>query len=165
MATNTAEKDSYHILLVEDNPGDVELTKEIIEESEHEAEVVVVGDGEPAMAYLRQEGEFTHAPRPDLILLDLDLPTKDGIEVLKEMAAREDLSAIPVMILTGTEAEQSILGSYGIPVSQFTRKPIEPRRFDDMIRRLDDPAAHQPIVLPEPPPAAPETKKKRWWPF
>ena len=87
MATDTADRGPYHILLVEDNPGDVELTKEVIEESGHDANVVVVGDGEPAMMYLRQEGEYARASRPDLILLDLNLPMKDGLEVLKEMAS------------------------------------------------------------------------------
>lgn len=163
MATDAAERDPYHILLVEDNPGDVDLTKEVIEESSHEANVVVVGDGEPAMAYLRQEGEYARAPRPDLILLDLNLPMKDGLEVLKEMAADEGLSTIPVMILTGTEAEESLLESYNIPVSRFSRKPIELSRFNDVVNWLDNPAAHHPIVSPPPP--TPESKKKWWWPF
>jgi CheY-like chemotaxis protein len=165
MATDTADRGPYHILLVEDNPGDVELTREIIEESEHDASVVVVGDGEPAMMYLRQEGEYARAARPDLILLDLNLPMKDGLEVLKEMAADESLSTIPVMILTGTEAEESLLESYNIPVSRFSRKPIELSRFNDVVNWLDNPAAHRPIVAPPPPPPAPESKKKWWWPF
>ena len=114
----------YHILLVEDNPGDVELTKEVIEESGHEASVVVVGDGEPAMMYLHQEGEYARAPRPDLILLDLNLPMKDGLEVLKEMAANESLSTIPVMILTGTEAEESLLESYNILSVALAGSPL-----------------------------------------
>lgn len=164
MVTNTAKRDRIHILLVEDNPGDVELTKEVIEESGHQASVVVVGDGEPAMAYLRREGEYARADRPDLILLDLNLPMKDGLEVLKEMAADEGLSTIPVMILTGTEAEESLLEAYDIPVSRFSRKPIEPSRFNDVVAWLDNPAAHRPIVSP-PPPTPPEPKKKWWWPF
>lgn len=164
MATDTADRGPYHILLVEDNPGDVELTREVIEESGHEANVVVVGDGEPAMMYLRQEGEYARAGRPDLILLDLNLPMKDGLEVLKEMAADESLMTIPVMILTGTEAEESLLESYNIPVSRFSRKPIELRRFNDVVNWLDNPAAHRPIVSPPPPPP-PESKKKWWWPF
>lgn len=165
MATDTAERGPYNILLVEDNPGDVELTKEVIEESNHEASVVVVGDGEPAMMYLRQEGEYSRAPRPDLILLDLNLPMKDGLEVLKEMAADESLSTIPVMILTGTEAEESLLESYNIPVSRFSRKPIELSRFNDVVSWLDNPAARRPVVAPPPPPPLPESKKKWWWPF
>lgn len=164
MVTNTQKRDPIHILLVEDNPGDVELTKEVIEESGHEANVVVVGDGEPAMAYLRQEGEYARVARPDLILLDLNLPMKDGLEVLKEMAAEEGLSTIPVMILTGTEAEESLLEAYDIPVSRFSRKPIEPSRFNDVVAWLDNPAAHRPIVSP-PSPTPPEPKKKWWWPF
>lgn len=164
MVTNTAKRDPIHILLVEDNPGDVELTKEVIEESGHEANVVVVGDGEPAMAYLRRDGEYARADRPDLILLDLNLPMKDGLEVLKEMAADEGLSTIPVMILTGTEAEESLLEAYDIPVSRFSRKPIDPSRFNDVVAWLDNPAAHRPIVSPPSPPP-PEPKKKWWWPF
>ena len=165
MATNTAKEGPIHILLVEDNPGDVDLTKEVIEESGYEANVVVVGDGEPAMAYLRKEGEYAGAARPDLILLDLNLPMKDGLEVLKEMAAQEELSTIPVMILTGTEAEESLLEAYDIPVRRFSRKPIEPSRFNDVVAWLDNPAAHRPIVSPPAPPPPPEPKKRWWWPF
>ena len=168
MATDTAQRGPLQILLVEDNPGDVELTKELIEESGHEANVAVVDDGEPAMAYLRQRDEYAHAPRPDLILLDLNLPTKDGLNVLREMAADGELRAIPVMILTGTSAEESLLNSYNIPASRFSRKPIQLSRFNDVVRRLGEPAAKFPIMPPPaPPPTASESesKKKWWWPF
>ncbi len=167
MSTQSGEERSYHILLVEDNPGDVELTKDTIEESKYEANVVVVDDGEPAMAYLRREGEHGAARRPDLILLDLNLPMKGGLEVLGEMSADSDLRGIPVMILTGTEAEESLLDSYGIPVSRFSRKPMELDRFEQVVRRLGDPSMHRPVVAPpearqDDPPAK---QKKWWWPF
>jgi CheY-like chemotaxis protein len=167
MAMDTARKGPYHILLVEDNPGDVELTKELIEESGHEANLVVVGDGEPAMAYLRQQGEYAGAQRPDLILLDLNLPAKDGLEVLQDMAADQELSTIPVMVLTGTEAEESLLESYNVPVSRFSRKPIELARFNDVVSRLGDQSLHRPIISPRESPPALETEKSKkwWWPF
>ncbi len=165
MATQGGQEQTYEILLVEDNPGDVELTKDTIEDSKYAANVSVVDDGEPALAYLRQEGEYADAPRPDLILLDLNLPMKDGLEVLKEMGAESDLSTIPVMILTGTTAEESFLDSYGIPVSRFSRKPMDLGRFEQVIDRLDDPAMHRSIAPQEPEPAAPPDKKKWWWPF
>ena len=166
MATQSGQEQTYEILLVEDNPGDVELTKDTIEDSKYSANVSVVDDGEPAMAYLRQEGEYAEAPRPDLILLDLNLPMKDGLEVLREMGGDSELSSIPVMILTGTTAEESFLDSYGIPVSRFSRKPMDLNRFEQVISRLDDPAMHRPIAPQEPEPVVPpDEKKKWWWPF
>ena len=166
MATQSGQEQTYEILLVEDNPGDVELTKDTIEDSKYSANVAVVDDGEPAMAYLRQEGEYAEAPRPDLILLDLNLPMKDGLEVLREMGGDSELSSIPVMILTGTTAEESFLDSYGIPVSRFSRKPMDLNRFEQVISRLDDPSMHRSIAPQEPEPVvAPEKKKKWWWPF
>ena len=165
MATQTGQEHTYDILLVEDNPGDVELTKDIIEDSKYSTSVAVVDDGEPAMAYLRQEGQYAEARRPDLILLDLNLPMKDGLEVLREMAEDSDLRNIPVMILTGTEAEESFLDSYGIPVSRFSRKPMELNRFEQVINRLDDPIMRRPIAPQEPQRDDPPDKKKWWWPF
>ena len=165
MATQTGQEHTYDILLVEDNPGDVELTKDTIEDSKYSTSVAVVDDGEPAMAYLRQEGQYAEARRPDLILLDLNLPMKDGLEVLREMAEDSDLRNIPVMILTGTEAEESFLDSYGIPVSRFSRKPMELNRFEQVINRLDDPIMRRPIAPQEPQRDDPPAKKKWWWPF
>ena len=165
MATQTGQGKTYDILLVEDNPGDVELTKDTIEDSSYSTNVAVVDDGEPAMAYLRREGDYSEAPRPDLVLLDLNLPMKDGLEVLKEMAADSDLCTIPVMILTGTEAEESFLDSYGIPVSRFSRKPMDLGRFDQVVSRLDDPIMRRPIAPQEPEREEPQAKKKWWWPF
>jgi CheY-like chemotaxis protein len=165
MATQTGQEQTYDILLVEDNPGDVELTKDTIGESKYAAEVAVVDDGEPAMAYLRQEGEYAEARRPDLILLDLNLPMKDGLEVLRDMGEDSDLRSIPVMILTGTEAEESFLDSYGIPVSRFSRKPMELSRFEQVVSRLDDPIMRRPIAPQEPQRDEAAAKKKWWWPF
>jgi CheY-like chemotaxis protein len=165
MATQTGQEQTYDILLVEDNPGDVELTKDTIGESKYAAEVAVVDDGEPALAYLRREGDYSEAQRPDLVLLDLNLPMKDGLEVLQEMAADTDLRSIPVMILTGTEAEESFLDSYGIPVSRFSRKPMELSRFEQVVSRLDDPIMRRPIAPQEPQRDEAAAKKKWWWPF
>ena len=165
MATQTRQEQTYDVLLVEDNPGDVELTKDVIEESKYAANVAVVDDGEPALAYLRREGEYAEARRPDLILLDLNLPMKDGLEVLREMAEDSDLRSIPVMILTGTEAEESFLDSYGIPVSRFSRKPMELSRFEQVVSRLNDPLMRRPIVPQELRRDEPPAKKKWWWPF
>ena len=129
--------------------------------------MAVVDDGEPALAYLRQEGEYADAPRPDLILLDLNLPMKDGLEVLKDMGADSELSTIPVMILTGTTAEESFLDSYGIPVSRFSRKPMELSRFEQVIEQAGRPRPCTARSLPrnQRRSAPPAKKKKWWWPF
>ena len=167
MATQGGQEQTYEILLVEDTPRGRR-----VDQGHHRGlqvlgeRVLCVDDGEPAMAYLRQEGEYAEAPRPDLILLDLNLPMKDGLEVLREMGGDSELSSIPVMILTGTTAEESFLDSYGIPVSRFSRKPMDLNRFEQVISRLDDPAMHRPIAPQEPEPVVPpDEKKKWWWPF
>ena len=105
------------VLLVEDNPADARLAQDTIEQSSQQANITHAEDGEIALAILRKEGEYSSAPRPDLILLDLRMPRKDGTEVLAEINADEDLVSIPVMLLTGTEAEASLLESYAIPPS------------------------------------------------
>ena len=157
------------ILLVEDNPGDVQLTREILKESKHQSNISVAEDGEQAMAFLRREGEFADAPRPDLVLLDLRLPKKDGSEVLAELNEEPDLRSIPVMILTGTEAERSLLESYSIPPSRYFRKPIDVNRFNTAVTQLGA-FSKAPITMSPPeqqeqaqPVAAGSGSAKRWW--
>ena len=117
--TSATEERAIEILLVEDNPADVRLTEEVIKQSEHATNITVAEDGVVAMEILRGEGDHGGATRPDLILLDLRLPRKDGPEVLADINSDEGLVNIPVMILTGTEAEQSLLNAYNIPPSRF----------------------------------------------
>ena len=107
---------------MEDNPADVRLTEEVLRQSEHTTNITVAEDGVIAMEMLHGTGDYGGTPRPDLILLDLRLPRKDGPEVLAEINSDEGLVNIPVMILTGTEAEQSLLNAYNIPPSRFCRK-------------------------------------------
>src|SRR4030043_1027654 len=102
------------ILLVEDNPGDARLAKESLKDSKIRNNLDIVGDGEEAMKYLNKEGKYTNVSRPDLILLDLNLPKKDGKEVLKEIKEDEDFKRIPVVILTMSKSEEDILKSYNL---------------------------------------------------
>ena len=158
------------VLLVEDNPGDVKLTQEIIKDSQYRISIDVVEDGELAMAYLRKEGKYANSTRPDLILLDLKLPKRDGPEVLADISADADLASIPVVILTGTEAEQSLLESYDIPANRSLSKPVTLSRFDQVIRLislLGKAPARMPVPeeqeIPRPIPS--QQKKRSWWPF
>lgn len=169
MAAIRPDGNPYHVLLVEDHPSDVGLTIEALSESRFQTSIDVVGDGDPALAYARRTGEHSNAPRPDVILLDFNLPTVDGFEVLTALSADDDLGRIPVMILTGTDVEDSVLESYGIPASRFSRKPLEISRFDKL---LDEVARNQStrlfvaeadpndIVSPGPP-----ESWRWWWPF
>jgi len=126
------------ILLVEDSPADVRLTREAL----HEARVLntlhVVQDGVAALAFLRRQGEFTGSPRPDLILLDLNLPRKDGREVLAEIKQDDDLKRIPVVVLTTSKAEEDILRSYSLHANAFVTKPVDFEQFIDVIRQIDN---------------------------
>jgi CheY-like chemotaxis protein len=119
------------ILLVEDNPADIELTRQAFAEGRVANEVHVVGDGEAAMQFLRQEGEYEHAPRPDLMLLDLNLPRKDGRAVLVELKSDHDLCTIPVVVLTTSAVDEDILHAYRQHVNSYIRKPV---RLDELIR-------------------------------
>ena len=167
--TSATEDRAIEILLVEDNPADVRLTEEVIKQSEHATHITVAEDGVIAMEILRQAGAYSAAPRPDLILLDLRLPRKDGPEVLADINSEEGLVNIPVMILTGTEAEQSLLNAYNIPPSRFCRKPIELQRFDNVVSQLGM-FSRQPISLGPPAGQAEQAetsggKRRWWWPF
>ena len=113
------------ILLVEDNPGDADLVLEVLENSKIRNTVSVAGDGEEAMAFLHRTGKHSSAARPDLILLDLNLPKKDGREVLTEIKADDDLKQIPVVIMTTSQAEEDILRSYNLHANCYITKPID----------------------------------------
>ncbi len=126
------------ILLVEDNPGDVRLTREALHEAKIHNTLNVVKDGVEAMAYLRREESFTEATTPDLILLDLNLPRKDGREVLAEIKADETLRRIPVVILTTSEAEEDILKAYDLHANCYITKPVDLDQFIEVVRSIDD---------------------------
>ena len=128
--------DTIEILLVEDNPGDVEITQRILKNSKFSLNIGLAENGEVAMAYLRREGEYSGAPRPDLILLDLAMPRKNGNEVLAEMNADLDLKSIPVMILTATQAERDRLYFDNFHPSRYCNKPIDLHRFDQVVEWL-----------------------------
>lgn len=113
------------VLLVEDNPADVDLTKEYLEDAKILVDLYVVMDGVEAMEFLRKEGKFQDAPRPDLILLDLNLPRKDGREVLAEIKADPFLRKIPVVVLTSSQAEEDILRVYDLQASAYVTKPLD----------------------------------------
>jgi CheY-like chemotaxis protein len=119
------------ILLVEDNEGDVGLIEEVFEEAKIRNNIHVAEDGEEAVLYLRGEGKFSGSPRPDIILLDLNLPKKDGREVLKEIKEDNNLKNIPVVILTTSNAEKDILRAYGLHANAYITKPLD---FDQFIK-------------------------------
>jgi CheY-like chemotaxis protein len=126
------------ILLVEDNPGDVRLTKEALKEAKVRNEVSVAQDGEEALAYLRKEGKFEGAKSPDVILLDLNLPRKSGLEVLKEIKGDELLKRIPVVVITSSMAEQDIVRSYNLHANCYVTKPVDLDQFMEVVRSIED---------------------------
>lgn len=126
------------VLLVEDDPGDVLMTREAFEENKVANHLTVVSDGASAMEYLRKEGEHADAPTPDLVLLDLNLPRMDGREVLAAMKSDEELRRIPVVVLTTSEAEEDVLRSYSLHANAYVTKPVDFERFIDVVRQIDD---------------------------
>jgi chemotaxis family two-component system response regulator Rcp1 len=126
------------ILLVEDNPGDVRLTVEALKEGKVHNNLSAVGDGVKAMAFLRREGKYADAPRPDLILLDLNLPKKDGREVLAEIKADTKLKRIPVVILTTSKAEEDILKTYNLHANCYVTKPVGLDQFIEVVKAIED---------------------------
>ncbi|MEU4233333.1 response regulator [Nonomuraea sp. NPDC026600] len=126
------------VLLVEDDQGDVLLTKEAFDFNKVRNRLHVVNDGEQAMAFLRQENGYHDAPRPDLVLLDLNLPRMGGLEVLSEVKADADLRTIPVVILTTSEAEEDILHSYRLHANAYVSKPVDFEQFIRVVRQIDD---------------------------
>jgi CheY-like chemotaxis protein len=126
------------ILLVEDSPSDVELTIEAMRDAKVANDLSVVVDGVDALAFLRQEGEYSTAPRPDLVLLDLNLPRKNGTEVLAEMRADPRMRSIPVAVLTTSKAEAEVLRAYELGANCFITKPVRLDEFLDVIRAIED---------------------------
>jgi len=126
------------ILLVEDSPGDVLLTREALRDAKICLNLQVAADGEEAMALLRQEGKYAAAPRPDLVLLDLNLPKKDGREVLQEIKADPKLAIIPVVILTTSASEADILHSYQFHANCFVTKPVDLDQFLTVVKGIDN---------------------------
>ncbi len=125
------------ILLIEDNPADIRLTQEAFRAARLQNSIHVVKDGVSAMAFIRQAAPFQHAPRPDLILLDLNLPKKDGREVLREMKADPHTRTIPVVVLTTSDDEEDVLRSYDLHANAYLVKPIDVLRFITMIQSLE----------------------------
>ena len=126
------------ILLVEDNPGDVRLTQEALKESKICNHLSVVTDGVEAVEYLRREGRFAQAVRPDLILLDLNLPRKNGREVLAEIKEDQDLRRIPVVILTISQDEEDVFKAYNLHANCYVNKPLDLNRFLKVVQSIED---------------------------
>jgi two-component system response regulator len=125
------------ILMVEDSPSDALITREALDYAKLLHRLHVVEDGVRALAFLRREGPYAQAPRPDLILLDLNLPKKDGREVLVEVKADADLRTIPVVVLTTSRAEEDVLRAYGLHANCYIAKPVDFVRFADVVRAIE----------------------------
>ena len=126
------------VLLVEDSPADVRLTREALKEEKMRINLHVAGDGVEAMQFLRREGKFATAAQPDLILLDLNLPKKDGREVLKEIKADEVLKRIPVVILTMSKAEEDVLKTYDLHANCYITKPLDLKQFSRVVKSIQE---------------------------
>jgi CheY-like chemotaxis protein len=126
------------ILLAEDNPGDVKLTQKALETGQIQNTLHVVNDGVEAMAFLRREGEYADAPRPDLFLLDLNMPRMDGQEVLEALEEDQSLGRIPVVILTSSAAKEDIVDSYDRHANAYLTKPVDFEGFVDIVRRIEE---------------------------
>jgi two-component system, chemotaxis family, response regulator Rcp1 len=130
--------DPIKILIVEDNPGDVRLIKEVFKDAKIKNKLEVALDGEKAMQILRREGEFADTSYPDLILLDLNLPKKDGREVLKEIKENKSLQCIPVVILTTSNAEEDLIDTYKLNANCYITKPVDLDQFITVIKSIED---------------------------
>ncbi|MEU6062518.1 response regulator [Streptomyces sp. NPDC047097] len=126
------------VLLVEDDPGDELMTREAFEDNKIQNDLHVVRDGEEALDFLFRRGPYTEAPRPDLILLDLNLPKYDGRQVLEQIKSDEELALIPVVVLTTSSAEEDILRSYELHANAYVTKPVDLNQFIAAVRRIDD---------------------------
>ena len=136
--TEEADYQVVDVLLVEDDAGDVLMTREAFEHYKIRNTLHVVTDGEQAIQFVRQEGEYADAPRPGLIMLDLNLPRRDGLEVLAEIKADPELRVIPVVILTTSQAEEDIVRSYALHANAYVSKPVDFERFIEVIRQIDN---------------------------
>jgi CheY-like chemotaxis protein len=134
----TDPQHEVHVLLVEDDPGDVLMTQEAFEHHRIRNPLHVVTDGAAALRFLRREGEQADAPRPALILLDLNLPLMNGREVLAAIKSDEALRSIPVVVLTTSQAEEDIVRSYDLHANAYVTKPVDFTRFMEVIRHIDD---------------------------
>lgn len=128
---------SIEILLVEDNPGDVRLTEEALKEGKVSNNLSVVGNGIEALAFLRQEGKYASSPRPDLMLLDLNLPLKSGHEVLRELKSDPAIRNIPVVVLSTSSADQDILSTYNLHANCYITKPVDLDQFMKVIQSIE----------------------------
>jgi two-component system, chemotaxis family, response regulator Rcp1 len=133
----TDGKSPVEILLVEDNPGDERLTREALREGKVYHNLHWVKDGVQAMEFLRQRGQYANVPRPDIILLDLNLPKKDGREVLQEIKSDELLKRIPVVILTTSKADEDVLRTYNLHANCYVTKPVDLEKFIVVVRSID----------------------------
>ena len=138
MMTYGNTREAVEILLVEDNPGDVRLTQEVLKEGKLLTNLTVAKDGVEAMAILRREAPHTSASRPDLILLDLNLPRKDGREVLAEIRADANLQRIPVVVLTTSAAERDVLQAYDLHANYYVTKPVDLDQFVGIVQSIED---------------------------
>ena len=133
----TTDGRPVEILLAEDNPGDVRLTIEALRQNKVRNKIHLAKDGVEAMAFLRREGDYAAVPRPDLILLDLNMPRKGGLEVLAEIKADPDLRRTPVVILTTSDAEQDIVRSYDLHANCYITKPVDLEQFIAVVRQIE----------------------------
>ncbi|MFI0793088.1 response regulator [Micromonospora rubida] len=136
MAGNTPGP--VRILVVDDDPGDVLMIEEALADSDVDKVIDVVSDGQEAMEFLRREGRHTEARRPDVILLDLNMPRMDGRQVLGEVKQDDDLRTIPIVVLTTSNADTDIVGSYTLQANAYVTKPIDLDDFNDVVRRIDE---------------------------
>jgi chemotaxis family two-component system response regulator Rcp1 len=136
--TNSARGEPIEILLVEDSPDDADLTVDVLREGRVHNRVTVIEDGVEAMAYLRREGKHAAAPRPDLILLDLNLPRKNGREVLAEIKHDPELRRIPVVVMTSSDDEKDILAAYNLYVNCYVTKPVDLNQFIGVVRSIEN---------------------------
>jgi CheY-like chemotaxis protein len=130
--------DSIDILIVEDNPGDARLIKEVLNDNKVYNSLYIVNDGVEALNFLHNQGEYQNAPRPDIIILDLNLPKRDGREVLAEIKADEELRHIPVVIMTISQAEEDILKTYKLHANCYITKPIDLNEFIRVVKSIED---------------------------
>jgi CheY-like chemotaxis protein len=129
---------AIEVLLIEDDPGDVLMTREAFDDAKVANNLYVVSDGEDALAFLRREGAHAQVPRPDLVLLDLNLPRVDGREVLEQIKNDPELRSIPVVVLTTSESEDDIVHSYSLHANAYVTKPVDFDRFHQVVRQIDD---------------------------
>jgi chemotaxis family two-component system response regulator Rcp1 len=137
MVNENSSSSAVQILLVEDNPGDARLARQGLLQCRMPHDLHVVDDGVKAMAFLNREGEYASAVRPQLILLDLNLPKKDGREVLREIKEHEELKTIPVIILTTSSAERDINRTYSLHANSYITKPLDYLQFDDIVKSIE----------------------------